>query len=81
VYFLGIVSPVHDITLRSLGFVTFFQKYKSMLGLMDPVFRDHEPGDELLIGIDSDGSFQEMFSHLAGPDGVIMTGIPAGEPG
>jgi hypothetical protein len=52
-----------------------------MLGFMDPVFGYHEPGDELLIGIDSDGCFQEMFSHLAGSEGIIMTGIPAGEPG
>jgi len=52
-----------------------------MLGLMDPVFGYHESGDELLIGIDSDGSFQEMFSPLTGPEGVIMTGIPTGEPG
>jgi hypothetical protein len=37
--------------------MTFFQKYKSMLRLMDPVFGYHEPGDELLIDIDSDGSF------------------------
>ena len=80
-HFLGVVSAVHDVTIRSLEFMTFFQKYKCMLGLMDPVFGYHEPGDELLIGIDSDGSFQEMFSHLAGPEGVIMTGIPAGEPG
>jgi len=81
VHFLGIVSAVHDVTIRSLGFMTFFQKYKSMLGFMDPVFGYHEPGDELLIGIDSDGSFQEMFSHFTGPEGVIMTGIPAGEAG
>jgi hypothetical protein len=37
--------------------MTFFQKDKSMLRLMDPVFGYHEPGDELLIDIDSDGSF------------------------
>jgi hypothetical protein len=61
--------------------MTFFQKYKSMLGLMDPVFGYHESGDELLIGIDSDGSFQEMFSHFTGPERVIMTGITAGEAG
>jgi hypothetical protein len=52
-----------------------------MLGLMDPVFGYYESGNELLIGIDSNRSFQEMFSHLAGPYGIIMTGIPAGEPG
>lgn len=80
-YFLGIISAVHDVTIRFLGFMTFFQKYKSMLRLMDAVFGYHEPGNELLIGIDSDGSFQEMFSHLTGTEGVIMTGITAGEPG
>ena len=80
-HFLGIVSSVHDITIRSLRFVTFLQKNEGMLGLMDLVFGYHEHGIELLIGIDSDGSFQEMFSHLSGSDGVILTGIPAGEPG
>ena len=80
-HFLGVISAVHDITRRSLGSMTSFQKYKSMLGLMDPVFGYHKSGDCLLIRIDSDRSFQEMFSHFTGPDGVIMTGIPAGEAG
>lgn len=32
-----------------------------------------EPGDKLLIGIDSNRGFEERFSHLSGPDGVVMT--------
>jgi len=48
---------------------------------MYTVFRDHEPGDELLIGIDRYRGFEEMLSHLTGSDGVIMTRVPAGEPG
>jgi hypothetical protein len=80
-HLLRVISPVHDITIRSQGFVTFFQKNKSMLRIMNPVFGYHETGDKLLIGIDSDGSFQEMFSHLTGSDGIIMAGIAAGEPG
>jgi hypothetical protein len=79
VHFLGIVSPVHEIAFRSLGFVTFFQEDEGMPGFMDAVFGDHESGDELLISIDGDRSFEEMFSHLTGSDGVIVTGIPAGK--
>jgi hypothetical protein len=48
---------------------------------MDTVFGYHEPGDDLLIGIDSNGCFQEMLSHLTGSDGVVVTGVPAGESG
>lgn len=66
VHFLGRVSPIHNIIIRSFGSVIFFQKYISVLGLMDPVFGNHKPGNELLVGIDDDRSFQEMFSHLTG---------------
>jgi hypothetical protein len=59
--------------------MTFFQENKSVPGLMYSVFGYHESGNKLLIGIDSDGSFQEMLSHLTGSDRVIMTGISAGE--
>jgi hypothetical protein len=48
---------------------------------MDTVFGDHKSGDELLISIDSNRSFQVMFSHLSRPEGIIMTRIPAGESG
>jgi hypothetical protein len=52
VHFLGIVTPVHDITLRFSETVTFFQENECVSGIMYTVFRDHEPGDELLIGVD-----------------------------
>jgi hypothetical protein len=53
-----------------------------MLGFMDTVLRDQESGDDLMTGIDSNRSFQEMFSHLSGSsEGVVMTGISAGEHG
>jgi hypothetical protein len=61
--------------------MTFFQENKSMLGFMDAVLGYHESGDDLLVSIDSNRSFQEMFSQLSGSDGIVMTRISAGEPG
>ena len=66
VHFLRVVSTVHDIALRSNEFVTFFQKRESMSGVMDPAIRYHESDDNLLIDIDNNRSFQEMFSDLSG---------------
>jgi hypothetical protein len=33
---------------------------------MDPAFRRDESGDNLVVGINRDRGFQEMFSDLAG---------------
>jgi hypothetical protein len=52
-----------------------------MSGIMDPTVRGNEPGDHLLIGINRDRSFAEMFSELAGSFRVIMAAIPAGKSG
>jgi hypothetical protein len=81
VHFLGVVSPVHEITIRSPRFVASLQKNECMLRIVNPTFRYRESCNYLLIGIDSNRSFQEMFSDFSGSDGVIMTGITAGEPG
>jgi hypothetical protein len=61
--------------------VASLQKNESVLRVVDPVFRYRESGDYLLIGINSNRSFQEMFSDFPGSNGVIMTGITAREPG
>jgi hypothetical protein len=37
-----------------------------MPGIVDPAFRSDEPGDDLLIGVNRDRSFQEMFPNLSG---------------
>ena len=34
--------------------------------IMNPAFGSNESGDDLLIGINRDRGFQEMFSDLAG---------------
>lgn len=64
-----------------MEFVTFFQKKECMAGIMYTAFRYRESGDNLLIDIDNNRSFQEMFSDLTSPFRVIMTAIPACEPG
>jgi hypothetical protein len=81
VHFLGIVSSVHEITIRYPGFVASLQKNEGVLRIVDPAFRYSESGNYLLIGINSNRCFQEMFSDFSGSDGVIMTGITAGETG
>jgi hypothetical protein len=52
-----------------------------MPGIVDPAFGSDKPGDNLLIGINRNRSFQEMFSSLAGSGWVIVTWISAGKPG
>jgi hypothetical protein len=61
--------------------VASFQKNVSVLRVVNPAFRYRESGNYLLIGIDSNRRFQEMFSDFPGSDGVIVTGITAGKPG
>lgn len=48
---------------------------------MDPAFRDPESSNDLLINVDRNCCFQEMFSDLSGSFRVIMTTISAGKPG
>lgn len=80
-HFLGIICSVHEITIGFPRFVASLQKNESVLRVVNPAFRYCKSGNYLLIGIDSNRSFQEMFSDFSGSDGVIMTGISAGEPG
>ncbi len=48
---------------------------------MNPTFRYLESGDNLLIDIDDNRDFQEMFSDLSGSFRVIMAAIPTGKSG
>lgn len=48
---------------------------------MNPTFRDSESCDNLLIDIDNNCGFEEMFSDFTGSFGVIMATISAGEAG
>jgi hypothetical protein len=81
VHFLGIITSVHDIALRFMEFMTFFQKRECMSGIMDSAFRYYESDDNLLTDIDNNRGFQEMFSDLSGSFRVIMTTISAGKSG
>jgi len=49
-----------------MEFMAFFQKRECMSGVMDSAFRYHESDDNLLIDIDNNRGFQEMFSDLSG---------------
>ena len=52
-----------------------------MPGIVDPAFRSDEPGNYLLIGVNRDRSFQEMFSDLAGSFREIMAAVSARKSG
>ena len=52
-----------------------------MPGIVYPAFRGNESGDHLLIGIDGDRSFQEMFSEFPGSFREIMAAVSARKSG
>ena len=52
-----------------------------MPGIMDSTFRGYKSGDNLLIGIDRDRSFQEMFSEFPGSFREIMAAVSASKSG
>ncbi len=60
----GIVTIIHDADFGFSGSVTVFDQGFSMRDIMNRMLRDFQRCDDLLIGIDSDGSFQEPFSYL-----------------
>jgi len=52
-----------------------------MNDIMDWILRNLQTGDNLLIGINGDGCFQESFSGFPGSPGIVVAGVRAGEPG
>ena len=77
----GIVSFVHDIELRRSGPVTLFEKLFSVRDVMDRMPGDLQTGDDLLIRVNRDGSFQEPFSGFPGSPGIGVAGVRTGESG
>jgi hypothetical protein len=47
---------------------------------MGPAVRGNEPGNLLLIGINRDRSFDEMFSDFTGSRRVVIAAVSAGNP-
>ena len=76
-----IISFIHDIELRRSGPVTLFEEFFSMRNIMDGVLGDLQTGNDLLIRVNRDRSFQESFSGFSGSPGIIMTGVRTGESG
>jgi len=76
-----VVPTIHDITTGLPDLVTLSKQFLCVPGIMNPAFRCNEPGDYLILGINGDRRFQEMFPDLAGSGGVIMARISAGESG
>jgi hypothetical protein len=67
----GVVSFIHDIEIRMSDPVTLFQEFFSVRNIMDRMLGDLQTGDDLSIGIDGDGSFQESFFRFTGSPGII----------
>jgi hypothetical protein len=57
------------------------EDFLGMSGIVDPVVRGNEPGNHLLISINRDRCFQEMFSDLPGSGGIIVATVSAGKTG
>jgi hypothetical protein len=62
----GVVTFVHDIEVRVSGTVTLFEEFLGMKNIVDRMLGDLQTGDNLLIGINGDGCFQESFSGFPG---------------
>jgi hypothetical protein len=73
--FFGVVSLVHDIELRMPDTVTLFQEFFGMRNIMDRILGDLQSGDNLSIGINREGGFQEPFSGLTCSSRIIVTGV------
>jgi len=58
-----------------------FEEFFSMRDIMDRMLGDLQTGDDLLIRVNRDRSFQESFSGLTSSPGLIMTGVRTGESG
>jgi hypothetical protein len=74
-----IVSFIHDVGVRLSRSVTLNEEFFRIGDIMNRFLGDLEPGNDLLISIDGDRSFQESFSGFPGSPGMIGTGVRAGE--
>jgi len=77
----GVVSFVHDIEVRMSDTVTLFQEFFGVRDIMDRMLGDLQAGYNLSICINRYRGFQEPFSGLTGPQGIVVAGIRAGKPG
>jgi hypothetical protein len=71
----GVVTFVHDIEVGRSGSVTLFEEFLGMRDIMDRMLGDFQTGDNLLIGINGDGCFQESFSGFPGSPRIIVAGV------
>jgi len=77
----GIISFIHDIDVRRSDPVVLFKEFFSVRNIVDWMTGDLQTGDDLLISVYRNRSFQESFSRFTGSPGIIVAGIRAGKPG
>ena len=76
-----IISFFHDMEVRSSDPVALFGEFFSVRDIVDRMPGDHQTGDNLLISVDRNRSFQEAFSRFTGSPGIVVAGVGAGKPG
>jgi len=77
----GVVSFVHNIEVRMSDPVALFQEFFGLRDIVNRVLGDLQTGDNLLISIYRDRSFQEPFSRFTGSPGIVVAGVRTREPG
>jgi hypothetical protein len=58
-----------------------FQECFGVKNILDRMLRDLQTGDNLLININRDRGFQELFSRFTGSPRIIVAGVRASETG
>ena len=71
----GVVSFIHDIEVRRSDPVALFQEFFSVRNIVDWMPGDLQTGDNLLISVYRNRSFQETFSRFTGSPGIIVAGV------
>jgi hypothetical protein len=77
----GVVTFVHTIEVGRSGSVILFEEFLGRRDIMDRVLGDLQTRDNLLIGIDRDGCFQEPFSGFPYASGIVVAGVRTCESG
>lgn len=77
----GVVFFVHNAKARMSNPMALFQEFFGLGDSMNRLLGDLQSGNNLLISIDRDRGFQDLFSSLTGSLGIVVACVWAGEPG
>jgi hypothetical protein len=66
--------------VRSSDPVALFKEFFSVKDIVDRMLGDLQTGDNLLISVDRNRSFQEAFSRFTSSPGIVVAGVRTGKP-